>query len=85
MIDRLFLRHPRTLGESYVEHAGAAGRFGVAMIVAGLACLVHAIVPALFTRTGSDAVRRLHDRLGGRRATPPAPGPAVEWQLTYEI
>lgn len=85
MIDRLFLRHPRALGESYAAHAGAAGRFGLAMIVAGLACLVHAVVPALFTSTGSDAVRRLHARLGARRAAAHAPGQAAEWQPTYDI
>lgn len=83
MIDQLFLSHPRSVDESYAEHARVALRVGGAMIAAGAACVVHAAVPALFTRTGSTTIRRLHARLGDRRpAEQLAPG---EWQLTYEI
>lgn len=63
MLDRLFVDHPRTVGESYGEHLRAAGGFGVVMIVSGIACLVHALVPALFVTTGSDAIARLHERM----------------------
>lgn len=83
MIRRLFLDHPRSVDESYVAHARVAFRVGGTMIAAGAACLVHGIVPALFTRTGSTTIRRLHARLGTRQAAARlAPG---EWQLTYEI
>jgi len=82
MFKRLFLDHPRSVGESYVQHADVAARFGLTLIVAGLACLMHALVPALFTRTASDTVKRLHARLGRRAPAHPAPS---EWQLTYEI
>ena len=84
MFDRVFLDHPRAVGESYVEHAGVAMRVGATMVVAGAACLVHGLVPALFTRTGSDAIRRLHARLGHRQP-PEAAAPTADWQLTYEI
>jgi hypothetical protein len=77
MFDRLFLDHPRSVGESYAEHARVAGRFGVTMILGGIGCLVHAAVPALCRRTGSDTVRRLHARLSGREPTPA--------ELTYDI
>lgn len=88
MLDRLFLDHPRSVGEHYGEHALVAGRFGIAMVAGGLACLVHAIVPALFTRTGSNTIRRLHATMNARK-----PRNAVQqgiprespWQLTYEI
>ena len=88
MIDRLFLHHPRTVGESYAGHARTAAGFGLAMVGGGLACLVHAAVPALFTRTGSDTVKRLHARMKARRAAPAAQPPSFadrDWQLTYEI
>ena len=83
MIDRLFLHHPRDVGESYARHARAAGGFGLVLLAAGLAALVHAAVPALFARTASDTVKRLHARLGARQV-PPSVGTA-EWQPTYEI
>ena len=53
----------RTFGESYGGHLVVAGGFGVTLIVAGLACLVHAPVPALFERTGRAAIARLHNRM----------------------
>jgi hypothetical protein len=33
------------------------------MIGTGIACLIHGFVPALFTRTGSQTIERLHDRM----------------------
>ena len=67
MIDRYFLSHPRAVGESYGEHAVTAARFGVTMILGGAACIVHAIVPALFVRTASDAVKRLYAQMMARQ------------------
>lgn len=60
MFRRLFLDHPATVGESYVEHFGVAGRFGMTMIKGGLGALVHAFVPALCKTRGSDTVAELH-------------------------
>ncbi|MEG3179705.1 DUF6356 family protein [Sphingomonas sp. LT1P40] len=62
MIDRLLLRHPREVGESYGEHFTTAAGFGAHMVVGGLACIVHAVIPALFVRTASDTVKA---RTGG--------------------
>ncbi len=63
MFRRLFLDHPQQIGESYGEHLLAAGSFALTMIGAGLACLIHAIIPGLFVTTGSDMIERLHDRM----------------------
>ena len=63
MIRRLFLDHPDTVGESYGRHLRVAGGFGVAMLAGAMACFVHALVPALFQRTGSGTIKRLHRRL----------------------
>src|SRR5262249_34857165 len=59
----LFTRHPATVGETYAEHLATASGFGGRMIVAGLACLVHGLLPFLFQRTGSAAIAALHDRM----------------------
>lgn len=66
MFDALFLRHPRAIGETYAEHFATAVGVGVGLIGAGLACVVHAMVPALFERSASTAVNALHARLADR-------------------
>jgi hypothetical protein len=63
VITRLFLEHPRSVGESYLEHQRHALGFAFSLFLAALACFVHALVPALFVRTGSTAITRLHDRM----------------------
>ncbi|AGH50946.1 MULTISPECIES: DUF6356 family protein [Sphingomonadales] len=91
MFDRLFLAHPRSVNESYVEHFGVAFRFGATMVASGLACMVHGIVPALFVRTGSNAVKRLHAQMAARQPSPRAREQRhagwnePEWQIEYEI
>lgn len=60
MIQRFFLEHPRKVGEHYGEHFARASGFGFAMILGGLACVVHGLIPGIFVTTGSDTVRRLH-------------------------
>ncbi len=67
MIRSLFLSHPESVGETYLEHQRVALSFAVELVAAGLACAVHAVVPGLFTRTGSRAIERLHTRLVANR------------------
>jgi hypothetical protein len=63
---RSFVDHPHSVGETYREHFAVALGFGLRLIGAGLACLVHAAVPAWFTRSGSSAVRDLARELDER-------------------
>ena len=58
-----FTEHLDDVGETYVEHLSHASGFGVAMLVGGVACLLHAVLPFAFETTGSDTIRRLHDRM----------------------
>lgn len=67
MLKRLFLDHPDSVGETYSEHLAVAGSFAATLIGAGLACLAHALVPALFERTASAAIVRLHARMHGHQ------------------
>jgi hypothetical protein len=66
-IRQWFLAHPASVGESYSEHFGVAARFGFAMLRGGIACLVHALFPALFERTGSGAVKALYSEMVARQ------------------
>lgn len=59
----LFTEHPATVGETYGEHMGNALSFGIELILAGFACLLHGAFPFLFEKTGSNAVRRLYKRM----------------------
>lgn len=61
-----FNRHPTSIGESYAQHLAQAATFGVTMVVAGLACLIHAIFPFWFEKTASDCIKRLHAKMSAR-------------------
>ena len=60
-ISRLLLDHPRDIGETYTEHAGHAWFIGTRMILAGGACLVHALLPGLFVTTATTTVEDIQD------------------------
>ena len=62
----LFLEHPSSCSESYVEHLLHAALFGTKLIMAGVACVVHAILPFLFVDTASNQVKNLNDELRSR-------------------
>lgn len=64
---RLLTEHPASVGETYLEHMAHASGFGLSMILAGIACLVHALIPGWFVSTGSSTIRRLHDRMVAQR------------------
>jgi len=76
---RLFTEHPASVGETYGEHFRFASRTGVTLIIAGSACVIHALLPFLFVTTDSRTIRSLAARLGGalpRRPTQGALRPA---------
>lgn len=69
MFARLFLVHPQSVGETYLQHQRMAFSFAGVLFLAALACLLHALIPGLCERTASSRIEDLHQRmLGGRRA-----------------
>jgi uncharacterized NAD(P)/FAD-binding protein YdhS len=70
--EALFTKHPRDVGESYTEHMGVAFGVGGKLLLASAACFVHGLVPALFTKTASNTIERLHSRIHRRRSGPEA-------------
>ena len=70
MISKLFTDHPRSIGETYGEHARTAFSFGWRMAVGGFACMVHAVVPGLFIKTASRTVVQLDAEMRGRKPKP---------------
>lgn len=78
-IKKIFTEHPATVNETYAQHCGHAWSFGWRMALAGVACMVHALVPALFVRTGSETVTTLYDRMvvNRKRLSQREPTPAI--------
>lgn len=60
-------RHLGDTGEGYFQHLKFATKVGAVAIGGGLACFAHALVPALFTNTGSRAIRRLNAMIDDRQ------------------
>jgi hypothetical protein len=58
-----FCAHPASVGETYFEHLGSAVRFSGLMLYGGAACFIHALLPFLFTSTGSRTIAQLHERM----------------------
>ena len=74
---RAFTEHPESVGETYFEHMGTASWFAMNMAVAAFACLVHAVLPFAFQKTGSRRIKLLHERMIlNRHRVPQAQQPA---------
>ncbi|MEM8815532.1 MAG: DUF6356 family protein [Pseudomonadota bacterium] len=67
-----FTEHPATVGETYGEHFVSAMGFSLAMLRAAFCCAVHALLPFLFVKTGSECITGLHDRMVTNRSKLPA-------------
>ncbi len=76
-IRRLFVEHPASVNETYLEHMGVATSFGSRMIVAGVACMIHGLLPFLFLTTGSRTVTELQERMVTHRVRNPDPSHAA--------
>ena len=73
VVDRLFLEHPRSLGLSWAKHGSGAVRIGFQLIGAGIAALVHAIVPGWCTDTAGRRVTETYHYIQKIRAGSPKP------------
>ena len=68
ILQKWFLAHPESVGETYWKHGRAALGFSMQLFRAAGACLVHAMLPACFVTSASRTVERLYGRMfAGRR------------------
>ncbi len=70
-IQRLFNEHPASVGETYWQHLLRASWFAGRMLMGAGACFVHALLPFLFVKTGSQTVTQLHDAMVTHRRRVP--------------
>ena len=80
MLKRLFTDHPASVDETYSEHLVMAAGFGWRLVIAGLACFAHGLLPFLFVRTGSRIIAELHDNMVAQRRRQPADRLAAQRQ-----
>ena len=81
LASRMFAEHPRSLGMTWASHGAGAAKIGVELLAAGTACIVHAIVPGLFTQTAGKTVTRIYSEMMRRKAGAANPN---DWP-DYEI
>ena len=62
-IKAAFTAHPATVGETYGEHFVTAMGFSASLFRAAIACAVHAVLPFLFEKTGSECITELNRRM----------------------
>jgi hypothetical protein len=63
MVEKIFTEHPKSVNETYFEHMAQSFTFGAKMIAGGLACFLHGILPCICEKTGSNTIRKLHNRM----------------------
>ena len=62
----VFLDHPASVDESFGEHFRFALTFSFWLFCAAFTALIHALIPCLFEKTGSNIIRRLYARIENR-------------------
>jgi len=66
LVDRLFLSHPRTAGQGYVEHLRFAWQVAATMALGSLAAFLHGLLPFILKSAAGDRIRALHSQIHTR-------------------
>jgi hypothetical protein len=72
-LKKLFTDHPNEMGESYIDHLFCASIYGVRMVLAGFAAIIHSIFPFLFQTTASDLAKEITGDVRTRKSELQAP------------
>ena len=62
-----FTEHPESVGETYLEHFFVAIRFSCKLFLSSIAALIHAFIPALFKKTASKQIKKMHRQITSRK------------------
>ncbi len=66
LVQSVFLDHPASVDETYFQHMRFALSFAFWLTVAGMAALVHAVIPAACETTASRILKRLTAKMESR-------------------
>ena len=49
------------VNETYHQHMRIAFKIGFTMLVTGVFCLIHGLIPGLFKKTGSNQIAKMYE------------------------
>ena len=53
--------HLNEINETYIQHMGVAFKIGITMLLTGIICLIHGLIPGLFKKTASSQIIKMHE------------------------
>ena len=53
--------HLNEVNETYFQHMRIAFKIGFTMLVTGIFCLIHGLIPSLFKKTGSNQIAKMYE------------------------
>jgi len=53
--------HLNEVNETYLQHMWIAFKIGITMLVTGVICLIHGLIPGLFKKTGSNQITKMYE------------------------
>ena len=59
-------KHLDDTGESYIQHLIFALNISIKLLIASVQCFLHALVPGIFKKSGSNAIRTLYNKINNR-------------------
>ena len=68
-MNNIFTKHPKSVGETYLQHLYHAMSFSCLLFSLSLKALVHALLPFCYETAVSDRVKRLSDGMQKRKAS----------------
>ncbi len=60
-------KHLKEINETYFEHMRFAHRSGFRMMLAGMACIIHGLLPNIFVTTASDTLKSVTEEIARRK------------------
>jgi hypothetical protein len=79
-----FTRHPHAVGESYLDHSRVAFSYALRLFGAAFAALIHAILPFMFEKTASNAIKGMYADMMRRGANTPVEAHTLGARLPAE-
>ena len=59
-------KHLNDAGESYTQHLLFASSIALKMLIAGMQCFLHALIPGIFKTSGSNTIKELYNKINNR-------------------
>ena len=53
--------HLNEVNETYFQNMRIAFKIGFTMLVTGVFCLIHGLIPSLFKKTGSNQIAKMYE------------------------